>query len=355
MTDRGAVRVSVVVPCRNEREHIRAFLEDLLRQERDGMECEFLIADGMSDDGTRAILEEYAGKHAEIRVVDNPGRIVSTGLNTAIREARGEVIVRMDVHARYAPDFLRSAMEVLEETGAANVGGAIRAEARDYWGKAVAAAFHAPYVCGGAATRRLEFEGPTDTVFPGCWRRETLERIGLFDENLVRNQDDELNYRITKAGGVVWQSPKIRCWYEPRNSLRKLFWQYFQYGFWKVAVIRKHKLPAKPRHLVPGMFVLSLVILAAAWLASVVAGWAAAWWFGWLLGVLAAVYVLAALAAATFAAKRAGWTLLPGILGAIPCFHFGYGLGFLAGLWHFGRQWPPAPADQPTVVSRLTR
>lgn len=355
MTGRSTVRVSVVIPCRNEREHIRAFLEDLLRQERTGLDCEFLIADGMSDDGTRAILEEYSRKSTEIRMIDNPGRIVSTGLNTAIRAARGDVIVRMDVHARYSPDFLRTAVQVLRETGADNVGGAIRAEATAYWGRAIAAAFHAPFVCGGAATRKPDFEGPTDTVFPGCWKKETLERIGLFDERLIRNQDDELNYRITKAGGVVWQSPKIRCWYEPRNSLRKLFWQYFQYGFWKVAVIRKHRLPAKLRHLVPGLFVLSLVILAAAWLVSTMADWAVAQWFGWLLGMLAAVYVLAALASASLAAKRDGWTLLPGILAAIPCFHFGYGLGFLAGLWHFGRRWPPESTDQPAAVSRLTR
>ena len=351
----GATRVSVVVPCRNERGHIRAFLENLVAQERSGLECEFLIADGMSDDGTREILAEYAAKFPEIRVVDNPGRIVSTGLNAAIRAARGEIVVRMDVHARYAEDFLKSAVQVLEETGAENVGGAIRAEASDYWGKAVAAAFHAPYVCGGAATRKQDFEGPTDTVFPGCWRKATLERIGLFDEALVRNQDDELNYRLTKAGGVVWQSPRIRCWYEPRNSLRKLFWQYFQYGFWKVAVIRKHRLPARLRHVVPGLFVLVLAGLGAGWAATAAAGWAATRWLGALLAAQAGVYGVAALAAAVVAARRAGWELMPGILAAIPCFHFGYGLGFLAGLWHFGRHWPPKAAGGPEAVTRLTR
>jgi glycosyltransferase involved in cell wall biosynthesis len=355
VTGGKTARVSVVAPCRNERGHIREFLENLLRQERDGLDCEFLIADGMSDDGTREILGEYAAKFQEIRVVENPGRIVSTGLNAAIRAARGEIVVRMDVHARYAEDFLKSAVAVLEETGAENVGGAIRAEAADYWGKAVAAAFHAPYVCGGAATRMPDFEGPTDTVFPGCWRKATLERIGLFDEALVRNQDDELNYRLNKAGGVVWQSPRIRCWYEPRNSLRKLFWQYFQYGFWKVAVIRKHRLPARLRHVVPGLFVLVLAALGAGWGVAAAAGWPASRWLGWLLAAQAGVYGVGALAAAVVAARRAGWELLPGILAAIPCFHFGYGLGFLAGLWHFGRNWPPKAAGGPAVVTRLTR
>lgn len=349
------VAVSVIVPCRNERAHIRAFLDDLLQQDREGLQCEFLIADGMSDDGTRAILDQYAEAHPEIRVLDNPGRIVSTGLNEAIRRARGEVIIRMDVHARYAPDFLRRAVEVLEETGAANVGGAIRAEGRGYWGRAIAAAFHAPFVCGGAATRRPDFEGPTDTVFPGCWRKSTLEKVGLFDETLVRNQDDELNYRIIKSGGIVWQSPKIRCWYEPRNSLRRLFWQYFQYGFWKVAVIRKHKLPAKVRHLVPGLFVLGLLASGLAGAALAVADPVASQVLLGLAASQAGVYLLASLGASFLAARQAGWLLLPGILAAIPCFHFGYGLGFLAGLWHFGRHWPPKQAVQPALASRLTR
>lgn len=355
MKNGSPTRVSVVVPCRNERAHIRAFLDDLLRQNRDGLECEFLIADGMSDDGTREILQEYAEKYEEIRVVDNPARIVSTGLNAAIRAASGDVIVRMDVHARYAPDFLLRSVEVLQETGAANVGGAIRAVGGDYWGKAIAAAFHAPFVCGGAATRRPDFEGPTDTVFPGCWRKSTLEKVGLFDETLVRNQDDELNYRIVKSGGTVWQSPKIRCWYAPRNSLRRLFWQYFQYGFWKVAVIRKHRLPAKARHLVPGLFVLGLSVSGLAGGILAAAGSEAS---GVLLGLAACqagIYLLASMMAAFLAARKAGWQLFPGILAAIPCFHFGYGLGFLAGLWHFGRHWPPKQALQPAMASRLTR
>lgn len=349
------VQVSVVAPCRNERAFIRAFLEDLLRQERDGLKCEFLIADGMSDDGTREILDEYAEQYREIQVVENPARIVPAGLNAAIRAARGEVIVRMDVHARYAEDFLRRSVEVLEETGAANVGGAWHAVGKGYLGRSISAAFQSRFCSGAAASRRVDYDGPVDTVWLGCWRKETLDRIGLFDEALVRNQDDELNYRITKAGGVVWQSPKIRCWYEPRNSLRKLFLQYFQYGFWKVAVIRKHRLPAKLRHLAPGVFVLVLMVLAAGWAIGAAAGWRAAGWFGWLLAALAGAYVCAAAAAAAIGARRAGWELLPGILAAIPCFHFGYGTGFLAGVWHFGRHWPPAAAEQPAVASRLTR
>jgi glycosyltransferase involved in cell wall biosynthesis len=347
--------VSVVVPCRNERAHIAEFLENLLQLERDGLECEFLIADGESNDGTREILDDYARKVPEIRVIPNPGRIVSTGLNAAVRMARGDVIVRMDVHTTYAKDYLLACVAELKRTGASCVGGAWVARSQSWLGRAIGAAFQSKLVSGAASSRDERTSGPVDTVYLGCWRKETLERVGLFDERLVRNQDDELNYRITRAGGVVWQSPRIRCWYEPRNSLRKLFWQYFQYGFWKVAVIRKHGQPAKLRHLVPGIFVLSLAGLGAAWGVSAALEWLVARWLGWLLAAQVGAYALAALAAAAWAARRAGWELLPGILAAIPCFHFGYGLGFVAGLWHFGKKWPPEGAPEPAMVTRLTR
>lgn len=346
--------VSVIVPCRNERRHIEAFLDDLLKQERDGFSCEFIVADGMSEDGTRAVLAGYARRHAEIRMIDNPRKIVSTGLNEAIRVSRGGIVARMDVHARYAPDFLKSCVEVLEQTGADNVGGASRAVGRGYWGEAIAAAFHSPFASGGAASRDVDYEGPTDTVFPGCWRKATLERLGLFDERLVRNQDDELNLRLTRSGGMVWQSRRIRSWYEPRSSPRKLFWQQFQYGFWKVAVIRKHKMPAKVRHLMPGLFVACLAALAAASALGAAFGWVEAARAGGALAcALMASYAAASLVAGAAAAAKRGWRLLPGIVVATACFHFGYGLGFLAGVWAAWR--PNQGGAAPEALTRLTR
>ena len=151
-------------------------------------------------------------------------------------------------------------------TGADNVGGPWRAEVDAGGGatqEAVAAAFQSPLVAGGALSRRLDHEGPVDTVYLGAWPRATFERFGNFDEALVRNQDDEHNLRIVAGGGRVWQSARIRSAYRPRARLGRVFRQYLQYGYWKPFVMKKHGQPAELRHVVPALFVIALVLLCA--------------------------------------------------------------------------------------------
>ena len=269
-------RVSIIIPCRNEAGAIEACLCSVLAQEVPQCVCEVIVADGMSDDGTREIVERLQitvpldhattgpRDHAtrvssqwsvvggpssavcgpSIRLIDNPGKIVSTGLNAAIRAARGEIIIRMDAHTEYAPDYIRRCVEALDATGADNVGGPWVAKGAGYSSRAVAAAFQSPFAVGGARSHAPDHEGPVDSVYLGCWRKETFERFGCFDEELVRNQDDEHNLRIIRGSGKIWQSPKIKSWYRPRGSLSALFRQYMQYGYWKVRMIQKHKLPA---------------------------------------------------------------------------------------------------------------
>jgi glycosyltransferase involved in cell wall biosynthesis len=319
--------VSIVLPCRNEQGYIQNCLNSILRQESPEGGFEILIADGMSTDGTAEYLRQAAKEHPQIRVLDNPGRIVSTGLNAAIRAARGNIIVRMDAHTVYAPDYVRQCLAVLQETGADNVGGPSETTATTYQAKAICAAFHSPFAVGGAGFHSLGYEGYVDTVVYGCWRKDLFERIGYFDEELVRNQDDEHNFRVTRAGGKIYQSPRIRSWYHVRGSLKTLFRQYMQYGYWKVLVIRKHGRPASLRHLVPGTFVGCLCLLAAASLFWFPALWAAA--------ALSALYGLATLAAAAIIAARSEWALLPVLPFVIACFHFGYGYGFLRGILDF--------------------
>src|SRR3954469_3177906 len=208
------IRVSIVVACRNEKDHIREFLDSVLAQNFHGLMWEAIIADGVSEDGTRAVLAEYCAHQPQFRVIDNPGRIVSSGLNAAIRAARGEIIIRMDAHTRYAPDYCVLCLETLESKGADNVGGPARTNATGIHARAVAAAYHSPF-CTGARFHDVNYEGWVDTVTYGCWRKSTFDRIGLFDENLVRNQDDELNLRLIRAGGKIWQNPRIMSWYSP--------------------------------------------------------------------------------------------------------------------------------------------
>jgi glycosyltransferase involved in cell wall biosynthesis len=324
------MKVSIVVPCRNEAPHIEAFAASVFAQRVPSeLVLEIVVADGCSDDGTRERLLALAATDARLRWIDNPAQIVSTALNRAVAAADGEIIVRMDVHTRYAEDYVAMCVQALHDSGAACVGGAWRPVGPvGPAGSAavIAAAFGSAFGAGGAASRRPGHTGAVDTVYLGAWRRSELQHWGGFDETLVRNQDDELSLRIVRGGGVVWQDARIRCWYTPRDSFTALFRQFWQYGYWKVAVIRKHRLPAAPRQLAPFLLVSTLVLLAAAAPLWASAGWA------WL--VLAGLYAGAALIAAARLMppwRRPGAWL--GVAWACVCMHFGYGLGFARGLW----------------------
>ena len=349
--------VTVIIPCRNEAAHIEACLSSVLAQEKPQGGFEIIVADGMSEDGTREILarlqEQVGGQSSVvggpvIRVIDNPGRIVSTGLNMAIGAAHGEIVIRMDAHTEYARDYVRRCVELIQSTGADNVGGPAGTRPTTYLEHAVAAAYHSPFSAGGARFHDVDHEGQVDTVPYGCWRRVSFDRFGHFDEELVRNQDDEHNLRIVRGGGKIWQSPKIKSWYHPRGSLAALFQQYMQYGYWKVRVIQKHKLPASPRHLVPGAFLLTLfVLLVTSGLGLLASGhgplpsglrplasvlWPLAFW---LLTALTALYALCVLGASVLTSVRTEWKLLPVLPLVFACYHFGYGWGFLRGISDF--------------------
>lgn len=321
--------VTVIVACRNENPRIGRLLGSLSRLDRTGLRLNAIVADGMSTDGTRQILENFRQSNGWFEVLDNPGLIVSTGLNLAIRRARGEFIVRMDAHTVYEPDYVVRSIAVLEATGAANVGGPQRSRAEDYWGRAIRAGYHSAFASGGASFRGDTYRGPVDTVPYGCWRRDFLIAVGLFDETLVRNQDDELNLRIRLAGGVVWLDPEIVSWYSPRSSLRGLFRQYLQFGFWRVAVMRKHPSAGRTRHYVPGTALLTGICLA---LAAARGNRPAAWSLLALGGIYAALSLWVSLAAA----RREGWDLLPALPVTFAVYQTAYAAGFCAGLVYWG-------------------
>jgi len=328
------MKVSLVIPCRNEKGHIRAFLDSLHAQELDpSWDVEILVADGMSDDGTRDLLRQYSQTAKNVHMIDNPGRIVSTGLNAAIGAANGDIIIRLDAHTTYARDYVRECVRVLQQSGADNVGGAWVAEGRGRVGKAIAAAFGSPFCSGGGKAHDPHYEGEVDTVYLGCWSRTVFDRAGLFDASLVRNQDDEFNFRLRRMGGRVWQSPRIKSRYTPRASLSALFRQYLQYGFWKVAVIRKHRALASWRHVAPALFVGSIVLLPLLMALMAMLGLStAATAIGAVLAgelVLYAGVGLACLVPLAHSLEPGAWLLLPLVFAA---YHVAYGLGFLAGI-----------------------
>ncbi len=325
---RPAASISIVVPCRNESRHIDDLLRCVTAQEGLPADAEVLIADGRSDDGTRERIAAWTSRDRRIRLIDNPERTTSYGLNRAIAHSTGRVVLRMDVHTEYAPDYVKQCLATLFATGADNVGGPARTRATGYFQSANRLAYHSPFAVGGARFHFEDYEGPVDTVVYGCWPRELFERVGSFDTELVRNQDDEFNLRTLRAGGKLWQAPAIRSWYYPRSSARALFRQYLQYGYWKVRVIQKHRLPASWRHLVPGTFVATLGLALAAAPFSVAARRAALW--------LAGAYAAASLVASLWTCLRPGrLRYLPVMPLVFACYHFGYGIGFLRGVWDF--------------------
>jgi glycosyltransferase involved in cell wall biosynthesis len=337
--------VSIVMPVRNEADYIESNLTALLDQEYPADRIEVIVADGRSTDGTPEVVAAFAANHPSIRLIDNPGKIVSAGLNRAVGLARGEVIVRLDGHCEYPKDYVRKVVSLLERTGAANAGGVLVPMGSSYVQRAICAAYSSPAGIGGAALRARPDSADVrevDAVHGGCWRRETLNAAGLFDEEMVRNQDDELSFRIRKAGGRILQAAAIRVRYAVRDSWRKLFLQFAQYGYWKVRLIRKHPRQASLRHFAPALFV--LLLLSSGALAPF-SGWARR------IGLsTAALYLLVSGTAALAAALRSSISLWPGIVVAFLMMHVGYGWGFLLGaLRLLGLRVPDAG------FSRLTR
>ncbi len=208
----------------------------------------------------------------------------------------------------------------------------------------------------GGKFHDVNYEGWVDTLPYGCWRKKSLVGLGLFDEALVRNQDDELNLRITRAGGKIWQSPAIESWYSPRPTLSSLFHQYFQYGYWKVAVIRKHRLPGSWRHVVPTGFVLANIFLLVSMAITKAAGWAQGFTASatlWL--TIATAYAVATLAASVITARQRGWATLPYLPAVFAAYHFSFGLGFLMGLrWCFSKS-RPVTAFYTSMFTRISR
>lgn len=319
--------VSIIMPVFNEEPFMARSLAGALAQDYPSDKMEILIADGMSTDGTRDIVKRIQTDKPAVRLIDNPQRIVSTGMNQAIASARGEIIVRLDGHCDYPPDYVRRVVKLLNETAADNVGGVLEPVGTSYAQRAVAAAYYSPVSFAGAALKGANSATlirEVDAVHGGCWRRHRLIEEGGFDESMVRNQDDELSFRFRKRGGRVVQSPAIRVKYHVRSSFKKLLLQFLQYGYWKVEVIRRHPQQAGLRHFVPAVFVSTLLGTALISLFTS-KGW-------WALAGIVAGYVMIVSISSFYQfsrEKKNGW---PGVILAVASMHIGYGLGFILGV-----------------------
>ena len=341
------IDISVIIPCRNEESHIRKTIERVSSQKGAGKEFsyELILIDGKSDDGTLAIIREEMTDKPIIHLITNEKKITPVAFNLGIMHAQGKFICILGAHAEIADDYLMKCLNTINSVDADNVGGPWRARGYGYIGKAIALAFQSPFAVGGAKGHDLSYEGYLDTVWGGFYKREIFEKIGAFDEELIRNQDDELNYRLVKKGGKIWQSPEIKYYYTCRSDLKSLFHQYFQYGYWKVRVIQKHKIPASIRHIIPGSFIL---ILAVSLLLSFFYYWA----FLVLLFVVLLYLGVNIFMSFMTGARQKAMTLFPALPIVFLIFHLGYGLGFLMGVIHFVFSWHRKSIS---VFERITR
>jgi glycosyltransferase involved in cell wall biosynthesis len=321
------------MPVRNEAQHIERSLGAVLAQDYPNARLEVLVVDGMSDDQTREIVCDLkdALSHTTLRLLDNEDRIVTTALNIGVRAAAGEVIILVGGHCEISPEYVPRCVNRLRETGADCVGGQLFTVGETLAAKAIALAQSSFFGVGGVAFRTGR-QRPTyvDTVAFGAYRRDVFDRIGDFDEELVRNQDDEFNYRLVQAGGRILLDPSISAVYYSRANLKKLWRQYFQYGYYKVRVMQKLGEVPSWRHLVPAAFVLGLIGSLLLALATQEPLWASS---------VAGAYALANVVASLWVARKQPETL-PILPLAFFILHFAYGTGFLWGLWQWRDRWP---------------
>jgi glycosyltransferase involved in cell wall biosynthesis len=242
--------VDVVMPIRNEAAHLGIAIESVRRQVYPGS-VRIILGVGPSTDGTAAIADRLAAASDDVTVVENPSGRTPSALNAAIRAGSAPVIVRVDGHSELSAGYIRRAVEILRDTGAANVGGIQRPEPTSPFEQAVADATTSLLGTGGASYRVGSTARSVDTVYLGVFDRAAIEAVGLFDEDLIRNQDYELNIRLRDAGGAVWFDPTLSVGYTPRSTWSALARQYYEYGWWKAVVLRKHPHSLKLRQLIP--------------------------------------------------------------------------------------------------------
>ncbi len=337
--------VTVIMPVRNEQAAMRNSLGAVLGQDYPSARLEVIVADGMSDDGTRAIVREIAQHDPRVRLVDNPARIMAAGFNRALALSRGEIITLLGGHSEVASDFVRQSVAVLRERPEAwCVGGPILHTASRPFGKAVAVAMSHPCGMGNAYHHFANYEGYAEGApFPTLWRW-VFERVGNLDERLVRNQDDEFYYRIRQAGGKVFISPRISSSYFVRERMWHLFRQYFQYGFWRIPVMKKHQRPTTLRQIVPSGFYLACVSLSAVGL----------YWQRPIIALaLPLVYVLMLIGVGLAVISRVGFQVAWRVPVAIGIIHAGYAWGLLYGIWAAFFQ--PRAWDNGSQMASLSR
>ena len=331
--------ISIIIPIRNEAASIEKCLNAVLAQDYPQEQMEIFVVDGMSSDDTRAIVEAVAREHPNIKLLSNPGRIVPTGMNIALRQCRGDLIIRVDGHTIISSDYIKMCLETINRTNADNVGGCMTAKGDSVFGQAVAIATSSYFGIGNSKFHYATEESEVDSVYMGAWKRSVFQKFGFFDEELIRNQDDEFNYRIKKSGGLIILNPTIKSVYTTRSTPKSLWQQYYQYGFWKVRVLQKHPRQMSLRQFVPPCFVLAMLVSAAL---GIFTPWGLA-----VFGLVLGFYGLANLTASLMISLKKGLRFMFLLMFAFGIIHISYGTGFLVGLLRFMNRWKDSTGSVP--------
>jgi succinoglycan biosynthesis protein ExoA len=328
--------VSIIMPVYNERDFLEKSLRSVLAQDYPSHRFEILIADGMSNDGTREIIHAFSEEHPNFKLVDNPGKIVPTGMNAALQHANGEVIIRVDGHCMIAKDYVYKCVQYLQTGDIDGVGGPMQTIGETPVAEVIAVAMSSIFGVGGSAFRTTTGKSMlVDSIPFPAYTKAIIQKAGLYDEELVRNQDDEYNYRLRSMGARLLLAADVQSKYYSRGSLQKLWKQYYQYGYWKVRVLQKHPLQMRPRQFVPFLLVAAIIFAFLLALFSIISFPA----FRIPIIVIIFLYVLTNITASLWTASKKGWQYLPLLPIAIAIIHFSYGLGSLVGLIKFRKRW----------------
>ena len=325
--------ISYILPIRNESLFIENTINSIMNQKTKALEFEIIIADGMSIDGTRDIIKRLMNTIKEIKLIDNPEKIVPTGFNRALSISKGDYIIRIDGHAELRTDFVQNSLKELNNTNADCVGGPIINIAKGIIGNSISIAQKSKFGVGGVSFREEIKNGKyVDTLAFGAYNRQVFKEIGGYDIELIRNQDDEFNFRMVQNNLKIWLHPSIKSYYHTKSSIIGLFNQYFQYGFFKIRVFQKRSGFSSYRHIIPLLFILYLICSIFSFLFIDFKIW---------IIVPGVLYIVVSVLFSIYETLKSSNSVLSFIF--LPmCYltlHIAYGIGSMFGIFYFMNKW----------------
>ncbi|GAA0177436.1 succinoglycan biosynthesis glycosyltransferase ExoA [Clostridium sediminicola] len=318
--------VSIIIPCKNEKEYIKKCIDSFTKQTYDDNLYEILVCDGTSNDGTREIVLDYEEKFKNVKLINNIGESAPKGMNLGIKNSKSDIIIIFGAHSEADKDFIKNNVEILNREDVHCCGGPIETINENTIGKAISLAMSSPFGVGNALFRYSKKEKFVDTVAFGAYKRDVLDDIGYFDEELVRGQDFELNFRLTENNYNILLSPNIRSKYYSRSSIKNLWNQYFQYGFWKMKIISEYKKVPSIRHIIPTMFVLFNVF-------GILGGMLNKYIFVLWLFIMSLYFLMDIYF--SFKLCKKNFKIFSLLILIFPILHVSYGIGFIIGFFAF--------------------